>query len=185
MVPVVLILVLAVTLGVVGVLFARSETGRRLLDGSDDSSGAALVSIRRAQAFDPPPGDRHEHDEELANLFDGNPATVWNTERYGDNRFGGLKEGVGFALEVAGGPLRQLEVVSPTRGWSAQVFVADSPKPTADQWGPAVAAETDADGNATFDLGGRQGGAVMVWITDLGDGSDSMAVGEVRLRGPE
>jgi serine/threonine protein kinase len=180
MVPVVLIVVLAITLGIVGVLFARSETGRRLLD-SDDSSQAAPLSIRRALAFDPPPGSRYEHDEELAHLHDGSPSTTWNTERYADNRFGGLKDGVGFVVEVGGAPLGTLEVESPTTGWSAQVFVADSPKPTTSQWGAAVDSATDVDGDATFDLGGRQGGAVLVWVTDLGEGNDSLAVGEVRV----
>ncbi len=42
------------------------------------------------------------------------------------------------------------------------------------------------DGDATFDLDGRAGGAVLVWITDLGDGTVgprfSAAVGGVEVR---
>ncbi len=134
-------------------------------------------------AFDPPPGSGEEHDGELRFLTDADPATTWTTEQYGNRRFGGLKEGVGFVLNLNGSPaLRQLELTSASRGWSASVYVADGRKRSAPpgEWGEAVATRTAIDGNATFDLAGRRGSVVLVWITDLGEGNE-VAVGDVRL----
>jgi hypothetical protein len=181
---VVLIVVLAVTLGIVGVLFARTDTGRNLFDSSDGQADGGSVAIRNAVAFDPPPGSGREHDEELANLYDGNPSTRWSTEQYADNLFGGLKDGVGFVVELSeGGRLGRIQVDSPARGWTAQAYVSDSAKPTTEEWGEPVASESDVDGSATFDLGGAEGGAVLIWITDLGSGNNSLAVNEVRYAG--
>lgn len=182
LVPVVLIVVLAVTLGVVGVLFARTDTGRNLFGSTGGAADKGPVVIRTALAFDPPPGSGHEHDEELANLHDGNPSTTWSSERYTDNHFGGLKDGVGFVVE-ADRPSRlgTLEVDSTTRGWAAQVYVSDTPKASVEQWGAVVTSKDGVNGDATFDLRGRQGGAVLVWITDLGQGNNSITVSDVRV----
>jgi serine/threonine-protein kinase len=184
-VPVVVIVVLAVTLGVVGVLFARSDTGQRLLHppSSPGSAKGAAVTVRSASAFDPSPGSGQEHDAELPNLFDGNPSTTWGTEQYGNRRFGGLKSGVGFVLQLDGPHrLGELAVTAPTQGWSAQVYVADSAKASAPpaEWGEPVASRSGIAGDATFDLAGHQGSVVLVWITDLGDGNE-VTVAEARL----
>ncbi len=183
-VPVVVIVVIAVSLGVVGVLFARSDTGQRLLDSPGGGGGRAdPVRVLSAGAFDPPPGSGEEHDGELGFLTDGDPATTWSTEQYGNRRFGGLKTGVGFVLNLNGPQvLRQLDVASATRGWSASVYVADGAKPSAPpgEWGEPAATRVGIDGDATFDLGGRRGSVVLVWITDLGD-DNAVSVGNVRL----
>ncbi|HYX43859.1 MAG TPA: protein kinase [Acidimicrobiales bacterium] len=183
-VPVFVIVVVAVTVGVVGVLFARSDTGQRLLNESGGGrSEAAVVSVLSAAAFDPPPGSGEEHDQELGFLVDGDPATTWSTEQYGNRQFGGLKTGVGFVLNLNGPhALRQLEVTSESRGWSASVYVADGTKASAPpgEWGEAAATRTGIDGSATFDLGGKRGSVVLVWITDLGEGN-AVSVGDVRL----
>jgi hypothetical protein len=176
--------VIAVTLGVVGVLFARSDTGQRLLNDPDGGEPRAeAVSVLSAGAFDPPPGSGEEHNEELGFLVDGDPGTTWGTEQYGNRQFGGLKNGVGFVLNLNGShALRELEVTSDARGWGASVYVADGPKPSAPpgEWGEAVATRTGIDGNATFDLAGKRGSVVLVWITDLGEGN-AVSVGDVRL----
>ena len=36
-------------------------------------------------------------------------------------------------------------------------------------------------GVATFDLGDRTGGAVLLWITDLGEGNSVVSIGELNL----
>jgi serine/threonine-protein kinase len=183
MVPTLVIVVLAVTLGVVGVLFARSDTGQRFLkDGQPETeNGPRTLAVTHA-AFDPQ-GDGQEHDSDLPRLTDGDVASVWETERYSSRQFGGLKSGVGVILQLDGTQrLGQLELSSPSRGWSAQVYVADGPKsgvPPA-EWGEAAASRTGIDGDTRFDLNGRQGAAVLVWITDLGD-ANAVSVGEVRL----
>ena len=182
-VPTLVIVVLAVTLGVVGVLFARSDTGQRLLEeeGSEPADAAQVLSFTTS-AFDPQ-GDGHEHDHELPHLTDDNVASAWETERYSSREFGGLKRGVGFVLQLDGSrELGRLELSSSSRGWSAEVYVADGVKatPPPGEWGPAVATRAGIEGDATFDLDGRQGGAVLVWLTELGD-TNAVSVGEVRL----
>jgi hypothetical protein len=44
-----------------------------------------------------------------------------------------------------------------------------------------VAEQTGIDGTASFDLAGQSGGAVLVWITDLGSGPPQAQVNEVGL----
>jgi serine/threonine-protein kinase len=181
LVPVVLIVILAVTLGVVGVLFARSDTGKNLLDLPGGSASAQPVQIASVSSFDPPPGSGTEHDADLPNLTDGDAATTWTTEQYDNSQFGGLKDGVGFVLQLdQSKKLSELKVSSPNNGWAASVYVADSPKDSLDQWGAPVATKDGIGGDATFDLKSHQGAAVLVWITNLGDGR-SFSAGDVGL----
>jgi eukaryotic-like serine/threonine-protein kinase len=180
-VPVVLAVVIVVVVGTVAYLFWQSQTGKNLLSGSTNTktSVPATPLAPVAHAFDPPPGDGHEHDSDLPKLTDGDPNTVWTTEHY-DTGFAGLKQGVGFTL-VLNSPqkLGHLQIVSPTKAWSASVYVAASPKTELAQWGAPVASHV-VNGTTTFDLHGRQGAAVLVWITDLGR-NQAVAVGEATL----
>jgi serine/threonine-protein kinase len=184
MVPTVAIVAVALTLGIVGVLFARSDTGQRLLDDITREPAAEQKAIPRPTplAFDPL-GSGVEHDDELPFLVDGDPATQWSTESYNTNRFGGLKPGVGVVLQLDGQhKLEELSVTSPGGGWAAEVMVADSPRPTREAWGAPVSTKKEiGDGSTTFDLGGRAGGAVLLWITDLGEGNSTVRIGELRL----
>ncbi len=186
MVPTVAIVAVALTLAVVGVLFARSDTGQRLLDDLTQEAPAAnqqAIPTPTPLAFDPPPGSEAEHDDELPFLVDGDPATLWSTESYSRRDFGGLKPGVGVVLRLdRAHELRELRVTSPSEGWAAEVLVAEAPRPTREAWGQPVASKRDIrDGSTTFDLGGRTGGAVLLWITDLGAGNSSVRIGELRL----
>ena len=186
LVPSVAIVAVALTLGVVGILFARSDTGQRMLDGAGtEEPAASRQAIPRPTplAFDPPPGSRAEHDDELPFLVDGDPATAWTTENYSRRDFGGLKPGVGVVLELNGAhKLEELKVTSASSGWAAEVLVAASPQPTREAWGQPVATKRGIEaGTTTFDLDGRTGGAVLLWITDLGAGNSSVGIGELRL----
>jgi eukaryotic-like serine/threonine-protein kinase len=181
LVPVVLIVVLAVTLGVVGLIFARSETGKNLLDSGGSAKGQAVTLTGEPQAFDPD-GNGQEHNADLSKLTDGNPSTGWSTERYNNEHFGGLKEGVGFSLTLdRSRRLTQLQLSSPSRGWSARVYVADGRKGALAEWGTPVTTRSDIAGDATFDLKGREGSAVLLWITDLGQGNSSVTVTEAKV----
>ncbi|MDQ3642114.1 MAG: protein kinase [Actinomycetota bacterium] len=188
MVPTVAIVAVALTLGIIGVLFARSDTGQRLLDdvsaGDGPSAGQANAIPRPTPlAFDPPPGSGVEHDDELPFLVDGDASSVWRTENYASSRFGGLKPGVGVILRLDGPhQLKELKMTSPTKGWSAEVLVADAPRTTRDAWGTPVATKRGiGDGSTTFDLGDRTGGAILLWITDLGDGNSAVSIGELSV----
>ena len=187
MVPTIAIVAVALTLGVVGVLFARSETGQSLIDGlraqERPAANQRAIPTPTPLAFDPPPGSGVEHDDELPYLVDGNPSTRWTTESYSRPDLGGLKPGVGVILQLDGQhKLEELKVTSATKGWTAEVVVADTVKPTREAWGQAVATKKGiGGGSATFDLKGRTGGAVLLWITNLGEGNASVSIGELRL----
>ncbi len=189
MVPTVLIVVVAVTLGIVGVIFARSDTGQRLLgdqpsetgdgDGGGGGGGAAAVSIASVTSFDPN-GDGEEHEDEVGNLVDDDPSTTWRSSQYGGANFAGLKPGLGFVL-VLDGPaeLGELELVGTSRNFDAEVVVADASRSSRAAWGSAVATRKGVGANATFDLDGTTGAAVLVWITN--PTSTSLAIGDVQL----
>jgi len=122
-----------------------------------------------------------EHDDELPFLIDGDEASAWRTENYSTSRFGGLKPGVGVILRLEGTrKLKELKVTSPTKGWTAEVAVSDATRFTREAWGAAVASKR-IDGSTTFDLDGRTGAAVLLWITDLGDANTVVSIGELRL----
>ncbi len=134
----------------------------------DDLEGGVAVT---AAAFDPDgTGTSGENDGELPLAVDGDEATLWPTETYDSNAFGNLKAGVGLVLTLEEATeIGELAVSSPTGGWSAQVYVADGPAVDLAGWGEAVTEQTGIGaGGTTFDLGGAEGGAVLLWITDLG-----------------
>jgi hypothetical protein len=69
--------------------------------------------------------------------------------------------------------LRRLNVASATQGWAAAVYVVPSAGslPTSlSGWGDPVDQQTGINGDASFDLGNTHGQAILLWITDLGDG---------------
>jgi serine/threonine protein kinase len=185
LVPTVVVVAVALTLGVVGFLFAQSDTGSKLLDDittPEDSAGAQALGPVTPLSFDPPPGSGVEHDDELPFLIDGDETSVWRTENYNSSRFGGLKPGVGVVLRLEGvRTLKELKVTSPTRGWTAEVAVSDATRFTREAWGAAVATKKGSGGSTSFDLDGRTGAAVLLWITDLGEGNSSVSIGELRL----
>jgi putative peptidoglycan lipid II flippase len=136
-------------------------------------------------SFDPF-GSGGEHDDELALAVDGNADTAWTSERYDQRDLGGLKPGVGIVLGLdRPSKIARLELDSPTKGWSVQVFVTSGDGTSLEEWGTPAGTADGIDGSAVVDLHGAQGSRVLVWITDLGDGSVgdrySAAIAEARL----
>jgi serine/threonine-protein kinase len=189
MVPAALIVVVAITLGVVGIVLGGTDVGRQLFDaatGKRTTSSKPIAFAAAAEAFDPPPGSGHEHDDQLALATDGDASTAWTTENYKTAAFGGLKRGVGIVLRLDhAAALQRIEIDSSTVGWSAQVYVAAEPGADLSAWGAPAGSADDIDGNARIDLKGAQGAAVLVWITDLGEPASgsrySTAIAEVRV----
>jgi hypothetical protein len=176
LVPAALIVVIAIVLGVVGVVVGGTEVGDGLFGGGDeggDGGAPQAVRIVDADSFDPD-GDGEEHDELLQNLLDGNAGTEWITSRY-TSRLQALKPGVGVVLKLESATdLRALTVDSRSTGWKASIYVADAPKGALADWGPAVGTLT---GGGTLSLEGRSGAVVLVWLTELGP------AGQVALAG--
>jgi serine/threonine-protein kinase len=184
LVPAFLILVVAVTLGIVGVLVGNTEVGERIFNGSTDKSNAPSgqpLSLQAARSFDPL-GDGEENDTSLGALQDGSAETAWRTNYYTTSDFGRLKDGVGVVIPLRStSSLGTLTVESPDGTWKASVYVADGPRPTLDKWGKPVGT---LHGPGKVDLGGPEGGAVLIWITDLGEREiegHRVAITEVRL----
>jgi serine/threonine-protein kinase len=124
-----------------------------------------------------------DHADQARLAVDGNPSTAWQTDIYDGPRFANLRKGLGLAFTLdATHQLGALHVHSATQGWSAQVYVAPSPSATLAGWGPAVDTQTNIAGDATFNLHGRRGAAVLLWLTDLGT-TYQASIAEVTLTG--
>lgn len=173
LVPAAVIVLLAGALVGLGVLFSRSDVGRGILrgnGGSETATEGTEVTAVAVHSFDPQGDDRTENEDRTPAVIDGDPMTMWSTVRYETREFGGLKEGVGLSFELAEPmTLRRLRVSSPTTGWDARVYVADSPGSRLSDWGSSVAEQKGIGGSAEFDLEDTEGRAVLVWITRLGD----------------
>jgi serine/threonine-protein kinase len=189
LVPTLLVVLVAVALGVAGLLIRGS--GTNLFGGRDepDTTEAAspadeFVPIGRTVDFDPAGGDGEHTDEaERGDAIDGDQNTSWSTEDYTSPDWGRLgKPGVGLILELnQPTEIQALEFDTPSVGWQAEVYVADSDPGNLEGWGEPVATfeESDAGTNSvTFD---RTGGAVLLWFTRAGD-DGQVTVTEVRLQ---
>jgi serine/threonine protein kinase len=135
-----------------------------LRDNGGGSTAAPNTPIRLSGlgAFDPPPGDGAEHDDEAPNATDGDQGTYWTTETYND--FSNSKPGVGLVLD-AGKEVEptSITVTTDTPGFTAQIRDGSSPQ------GPfePVSSSQTVEGETTFDLEDAKARYFVVWITDL------------------
>jgi hypothetical protein len=175
--PTVLVLVIGGSIGLAVALVARTQTA-----GPGEGSSFSLPpEIASVTAFDPL-GDGREHDSEASSTHDGRAATSWRSETYEQQDFGGVKPGVGLVVTLDQlSAVDSLRVTSPTTGWSGEVYVADAPMATLESWGAPLDRAAAVDGDATFDVGGVRAGAVLLWITTLGDRPHRMQVDELTV----
>ena len=170
LVPALLILLVASSLAVAAVLLGRNLGDDLLSGGGNDDGGAVGPATLRAVAPFDPFGDGQENDDDAVDAVDGDPATAWTTEGYNNREFGNLKPGVGLVIELDGlHALDSVELSSPTTGWSAEIYAAAEPTADFEAWGAPVGGGSDLQGDAELVVDGAEGGAVLVWITDLGD----------------
>jgi len=190
LVPTLVIVLVAVALGVAGLLLGRTTVARKLFDNVRNVAGGQTVRatpepLVSATAFDPFGDTPHERDRLAPNAIDGDPGSAWQTEQYNNPQFGGLKPGVGLVVSLAKvADLQRLTVTSPTIGWTAEIHAANGNTPTQFAgWGkPLDRHESIAAGQATFELHGQKASAVLIWITRLGpDGLTR--VGDVKVTG--
>jgi eukaryotic-like serine/threonine-protein kinase len=197
LVPTVLIIVIGGALALAGVLIGRTETGQQIFDrarqivsssGSESSAGSIEpIQLAGAASFDPL-GDGWEHDDLVPLAIDGNTDTSWHTEHY-DVGTWSRKEGVGLVVVLdRDASIHELEVVSTTNGWAAEIYLAPDPdRPTLADWGEPVATRAAiTQGAATFEIGGRDARALLVWLTDLGEAPPNalrMHINDVTVRG--
>lgn len=135
---------------------------------SGDGGGATMSGfqpLRLAAVTDADPaGEGREMPGEVPLAYDGNDATYWRTERYATPDFGGLKDGVGLALELESPAVaRRLNVTTTGTGGAFEV-IAGEPGPDA----RVVGRGTFADGPQRIDLKpGAAAGTYTFWITEL------------------
>jgi eukaryotic-like serine/threonine-protein kinase len=189
LVPTLLVVLVAVALGVAGLLIQGS--GSNLFGDSDDGSDTTetsppadeFVPIARTVDFDPAGGDG-EHAQEAAQgaAIDGDPNTSWSTEDYTTPDWGGFdKPGVGLILELdQSAEVNGLVFDTPSVGWQAEVYVADSDPGTLEGWGDPVATFDENDSGTNTVAFDATGGAVLLWFTRAGD-DGQVTVTEVRL----
>jgi serine/threonine-protein kinase len=177
---------------VAAVAVAAVVVGSLLMVGSSPesrSTSGKAVAIRSVKVYLDVTGYPPDDPEGTPLTFDGNPNKKWWTEQYlGPDRshFGGLYGGEGLAIKLAGpARLSSLKVTSSTVGWAASTYVSDHPvglgQPLSD-WGPPVSERSNIDGSTTFDLLGRRGSWVLLWLTDLGPAGRAN-VAELSVRG--
>jgi tRNA A-37 threonylcarbamoyl transferase component Bud32 len=190
LVPTLLVVLVAVALGVAGLLIRGS--GTHLFGDSDDDTDATdppatnePLAIAQTIDFDPIGGDG-EHADEAANrnAADGNASTSWSTQRYNSPDFGGLKDGVGLIFELdQNQALRTLEIDTPEGGWSAQIYVREQTDTSGlEAWGEAeteIGTGQSQAGTTHVDLE-AQGRAMLVWFTRLPE-SGQGTINELRL----
>ncbi|HET8975603.1 MAG TPA: hypothetical protein VFN15_03150, partial [Solirubrobacterales bacterium] len=103
--------------------------------------------------------------------------------------FGGIKDGVGLIVEVAGEPVdaTALEVRSSAAGWDAEIYTsAGEPADDLEAWGPPAGTITDGGTRASTELGGEPVKSVLIWITKLPESEEQpgrfqLQVSDVRV----
>src|SRR3954451_5442576 len=186
---------IGIGMGIVGVaLIAAALIFGNKVDlggGGDNPSGAGTTEIRlsggAASEFDPEADGQETGTQRLA--IDSNPTgTAWTTEHYDTQDFGGLKDGVGLAID-AGDTVSatSIQIRSPTPGWDAEIYEsAGSPPSELSGWGRPVATVADGGGNETVTLPGKAARSFLIWITKPPHAKDDpgryqMEISDVRL----
>ncbi len=156
---------LRLLLPIVG-LVSGALLGVTLADGRSDR--VTRLAVLQPQSFELDPDG--EHDLELPRLLDANPSTTWSTETYGSRSFNGRKSGVGVVLILPdAAEVRNLDIDTPSQGWSGKVYVRDELPSDLDGWGnPVGQVVSSRTGHTRIALRASRGRYVLLWITDLG-----------------
>jgi tRNA A-37 threonylcarbamoyl transferase component Bud32 len=164
-------LLLIGALGGAGFFGARAVLERDDESGGTPGGGAAPFIIVSGDDFDPPPGDGDENGDQVRAVFDDNPGNAWETQTYQapSEQFGGIKDGVGFYVELdAPHDLSSIAVATQETAWSAEIYAADQPGDTLADWGPSRGSVSDAGTDETIDLSDdTRGRYVLLWLTRL------------------
>ena len=149
--------------------------------GGSNAEPGPLVRVIAAATYDPV-GRDGEHDETLANATDGDTATYWTTEGYGD--FHATKDGVGLVIDAgSSGGLSELTVTSDLPGWTAEIKAGDSS--TDFSAARTVGEPRLVDDRTTWSLERVNARYYLIWITAMArdsTGKQRAHVNEVTAR---
>jgi serine/threonine-protein kinase len=182
-----------IAMAIVGIALIAAALifGERELGGDESSGDGGATEIRlssgAASEFDPE-GDQQETGTERQ-AVDSNPTTTaWSTEHYDSADFGGLKDGVGLAIEADETvTAKSMVIKSLTPGYDAQIYEANgSPPSELSGWGQPVATIADGGESKTVALPGRRAQSFLIWITKAPPAEDDpgryqMEISDVRL----
>jgi eukaryotic-like serine/threonine-protein kinase len=183
------LLVLAAT--VAALLIAALTGSNEPATGGGGTPSGGPIELQDAQAFDPPPGDGEEHNDEIGLAIDSNLDTTWTTETYSGSPIiqdAVGKPGVGLIVD-AGKPVtgRTLTIRSDTGGWSLEVYGAATGPPTTLQgWGSPIGQAANVSTDQRVELTATSPFRYyLLWITKLasGDTGYNVAIGDVELSG--
>jgi eukaryotic-like serine/threonine-protein kinase len=162
----------ALLLAGAGVAFFASRTEKGAgTAGPPRAGGLSRVELGASAAndYDPQSDDREESPEATQNAIDGNPTTVWDTERYrGDFKSLG-KDGVGLYVD-AGSPVRarRLDLTTSTPGSTVAVYAANRVPEDIDGWRKVSRdVRTGETERIPIDVGRRPARYYLLWLTAL------------------
>jgi eukaryotic-like serine/threonine-protein kinase len=185
---------IGIVMGIVGIALIAAAIifgGEKLDLGGGNSSGGGSGEIRlssdAASEFDPE-GDQRETGTERQ-AVDSNPTgTAWSSEHYDTADFGGLKDGVGLAIDAGSTVTAKSMVIKAlTPGYGAQIYqIGGSPPSELSGWGQPVATIADGGETETVALPGRAAQSFLIWITKMPAAEDDpgryqMEISDVRL----
>jgi tRNA A-37 threonylcarbamoyl transferase component Bud32 len=180
-----LLLAIAGIVVAIVLLSQNAERGTGPISSQPPKRNTHGVGLGASAAKDYDPfgtGSSGEHPDEVRNAIDSITRTFWRTETYEGGQLG--KPGVGLYLDARPGTQAKfLKVITPSPGFTAEVYAADAgpPKELAG-WrrvGGPVRVERDTD--IPLRAGGRKHRFWLLWITKLPPGSSSARVGELKL----
>jgi eukaryotic-like serine/threonine-protein kinase len=156
---------IAAVVAILGIA-ALAALGAMALRNDDDGPAAAATPIRFVglRAYDPPPGDNEEHDDEAPLATDRDPSTAWRSSNYRSN-LSGFKEGVGLVLDAR----REIEpktitLTSGAPGFTAEIRTGTSPTGPFEE---VVSGPQTIGDRTTFTLEGAKARYFVVWITEI------------------
>jgi serine/threonine protein kinase len=134
---------------------------------------------------DAPPGSpRTQNPGEVGLAIDNDPSTAWYTEQYYSGSLN--KPGVGLYVDANPGVSgRELRVQTQTPGWSAQIWVTNTPPDpnvafSASNWiQVATITSMTSTENIPLATDGARYRYYLVWITSLPPNKNSVAINEV------
>jgi eukaryotic-like serine/threonine-protein kinase len=179
--------IVLIALAAAAVIFAS-----RLDLGSDEGPSRGgntevRLSDNAASEFDPEGDGQETGTQEQA--IDGNPTgTAWSSEHYDTPDFGGLKDGVGLAIDAGSSvPATSMRIRALTPGYDAEIYeVNGSPAESLSDWGQPVAAIRDGGESETVKLPGKADQSFLIWITKMPSAKDDpsryqMEISDVQL----
>lgn len=129
--------------------------------------------IAPAEVAEYNPEGTEDDEADAGNVTDGDPATLWETDKY-DQPFPALKPGVGILASFAD-PLRftSVTVESPSPGTVVEIRSAPSPDPELDET-TVITSQELQEGRTEIELPDAEPTQyLIVWITTLGEGNES------------